>query len=142
VNSSIFGNGLSVSFLDNNRVNFIYEGSRSGVPRVGVRKFLSPFSTFVDPDEIEEVLAHEVRLTSTDFYPMPHLSEQYQSVANDVEPGDDPTELGPVPDGNSVRDSHDDEPRGLDVRDDQLDTISGGVSIDSPVQDNDSDPKV
>jgi hypothetical protein len=58
-----------------------------------------------------------------------------------VEPGDDPGELGSVPDGNSVRDSHDD-PRGLDVNDDQLETISGGVSVDSPVQDNDSDPKV
>jgi hypothetical protein len=30
----------------------------------------------------------------------------------------------------------------LDVNDDQLETISGGVSVDSPAQDNDSDPKV
>jgi hypothetical protein len=72
---------------------------------------------------------------------MSQSSEQNQSATNDTEPDDDPAELGSIPDGNSVRDSHDD-PRGLNVNDDQLETTSGGVSVDSPVQDNDSHPKV
>jgi hypothetical protein len=58
-----------------------------------------------------------------------------------VESGDDPAERGSVSDGNFVRDSHDD-PRGSDVNVDQLETISGDVSVDSPAQDNDSDSKV
>jgi hypothetical protein len=102
---------------------------------------LPPFSTLVDPDGIEEELEHEVRLSSTDPYFVSQLSEQNQSTSNDVESGDDPAELGSVSDGNSVRDSHDD-PRSLDVNDDQLETISKGVSVDSPAQDIDRDPKV
>jgi hypothetical protein len=72
---------------------------------------------------------------------VPQLSEQDQSVASDVEPGDDPAGLVPVNVDNTARDSHDGEPRGLNVHDDQLETIPGGFSVDSPVQDNDSDPK-
>jgi hypothetical protein len=87
---------------------------------------LPPFSTLVDPDGIEEELAHEVRLSSTDPYPVSQLSEQNMSATNDVESGDDPAELGSVSDGNSVRDSHDD-PRRFDVNDYQLETISKGV---------------
>jgi hypothetical protein len=68
-------------------------------------------------------------------------SEQNQSATNDVESDDDPAELGSVSDGYSVRDSHDD-PRSLDVNDDQLETIFRGVSVDSPAHDNDGDPKV
>jgi hypothetical protein len=132
---------VCVVSVDINRVNFVYEGSRSSAARVAVRKVLPPFSTLVDPDEIEEELAHEVRLSSTDPYPVSQSSEQNQSATNDVESGDDPAELGSISDENSVRDSYDD-PRGLDVNDDQLETISGGVSVDSPAQDNDSDPKV
>jgi hypothetical protein len=98
-------------------------------------------SILVDPDGIEEELAHEVCLSSTDPYPVSQLSEQNQSATNDVESGDDPAELGFVSDGNSVQDYHDD-PRSLDVNDEQLETISKGVSVDSPAQDNDSDPKV
>jgi hypothetical protein len=127
--------------VDNNRVNFVYEGSRSSDAREAVRKVLPPLSNLVNPDGIEEELAHEVRLSSTDSYPVSQSSEQNQSATNDMEPGDDPAEVGSGPDGNSVRDSHDD-PRGLNVNDDQLETISGGVSVESPVQDNDSDPKV
>jgi hypothetical protein len=99
---------------------------------------LPPFSTLFG---IEEELAHEVCLSSTDPYPVSQSSEQNQSATNDVESGDDPAKLGSVSDGNSVRDSHDDSRR-LDVNDDQLETISGGISVDSPAQDNDSDPKV
>jgi hypothetical protein len=127
--------------VDSNRVNFVCEVSSFSAARVAVRKVLPPFSTLVDPDGIEEELAHEVRLSSTDPYPVSQTSEQNQSATNDVEPGDDPAELGSVPDGNSVRYSHDD-PRGFDVIDDQLETISGGVPVDSPVQYNDRDPKV
>jgi hypothetical protein len=127
--------------VDNNRVNFVCEGSRSSAVQVAVRKVHPPFSTLVDSDGIQEELAHEVRLSSTDPYPVSQSSEQNQWATNDVESGDDPAELGSVCDGNSIRDSHDD-PRGLDVNDDYLETISGGVSVDSPAQDNDSDPKV
>jgi hypothetical protein len=132
---------VRVVSVDNNRVNFVYKGSRSSAARVAVRKVLPPFSTLVDPDGIEEELSHEERLSSTDPCPVSQSSEQIKSATNDVEPGDDPAELGSVPDGNSVRDSHDD-PRDLDVHGEQLETISGGVSFESPVQDNDSDPKV
>jgi hypothetical protein len=125
--------------VDNNRVNFVYEGSRSSAAQVAVRKVLPPFSTLVDSDGIDEELANEVRLSSTDPYPVSQSSEQNQSATNNVESGDDPAELGSISDGNSVRDSHDD-PRGLDVNDDKLETISGGVYVDSPAQD--SDPKV
>jgi hypothetical protein len=104
--------------MDNNRVNFVYEGSRSSAARVAVRKVLPPFSTLVDPDGIEEELAHKVRLSSTDPYPVSQLSEQNRSATNDVKSGDDLAELGSVSDDNSVRDSHDD-PQSLDVNDDQ-----------------------
>jgi hypothetical protein len=112
--------------------------------RVAVRKVLPPFSTLVDPDGIEEdkELAHEVRLSSADSYPMPQLSEKDQSVASDVKRSDDPADLEPLPDDNTARDSQNDEPRGLNFHDGQLETISGDFCVDSPVQDNDSDPKV
>jgi hypothetical protein len=99
---------VRVVSVDNNRVNLVYEGSRSSAARVAVRKVLPPFSTLDDPDGIEKKLAHEVRLSFTDPYPVSQLSEQNQSATNDVESGDDPAELGSVSDGNSVRDSHDD----------------------------------
>jgi hypothetical protein len=127
--------------VDYNQVNSVYEGSRSSAARVAVRKMLPPLSTLVDPDGIEEELAHEVRLSYTDPYPVSQLLEQNQSATNDAECGEEPAELGSVFDGNSVRDSHDDL-RSLDVTDDQLETISKGVSVDSPAQDNDSNPKV
>jgi hypothetical protein len=77
---------VRVVSVDNNRVNFVYEGSHSSAARVAVQKVLPPFSTLVDPDVIEEELAHKALLSSTDPYPMSQSSEQNQSATNDTEP--------------------------------------------------------
>jgi hypothetical protein len=88
--------------VNNNRVNFVYEGSRSSAAQIAVRKVLPPFSTLIDSDGIEEELAYEVRLSSTVPCPVSQSSEKNQSSTNDVESGNDPAELGSVSEGNSV----------------------------------------
>jgi hypothetical protein len=132
---------VRVVSVDNNRVNFVYQGSQSSAARVAVRKVLPPFSTLIDPDMIEEELAHEVRLSSTDPLPMSQLSEQSHSVGHDMEPCDDPADAVSVPDGNYGRDTED-GPDDIDVRNEQQETISAADSAESPVQDGDNDPKV
>jgi hypothetical protein len=82
-----------------------------------------------------------VSIRSTYLYSITQLSEQNQLAAHNVELDNDPAELGSVPDGNSVRDSHDD-PWNLSVHDEQCETTSGSVFVVSPLQDIDSDLKV
>jgi hypothetical protein len=48
---------VRVVYVDNNIVDFVYEGSSSGAARIAARKVLPPVSTLVDPDGIEEELA-------------------------------------------------------------------------------------
>jgi hypothetical protein len=56
--------------VDNNLVNFVYEHLRFSAAHVAVRKMLPPFLTLVDPDGIEKEVAHEIRLSSTDPFPI------------------------------------------------------------------------